>query len=293
MASSGGRAAAAGAAAATATGTAGVPDGDPQLDQAGSTTPAAAVASSPDRGARRRTPRQGTVSYQEQVQAPLPSPCRGSRKDRWNSNIEALRKYKEETGNCNVPRKYPLNQSLSEFVQYVRASWQDLSEDRIEMLEELGFALNAKDDKWNVTFNAVCDFFGEAGCSGRSMAALRREKPALYKWIERQRARYAELRRGKKTTMTEDKVSLLEGIGVDLDPWGKFPEEGGGGGSRRESRKKKVCIHIVSFRRCFPRYIHILIVYLNASMHDMHTHAVRFISPFLCFLPFYFILFHP
>ena len=278
--------------AAAATGTAGVPDGDPQLDQAGSTAPAAAVASSPDRGTRRRNPGQGTVSYQEQFQAPSPSPRRGSREDWWKNNFEELRKYKIKHGHCDVPQKYPSNPALSHFVHYVRAKRNVLSKERREMLAELDFVFNTHEAAWEDKFHDVQEYFGEAGCTGISMSALRSEEPRLYEWIRKQRAAYARLRRGDVSAMAEDKISRLEEIGIDLDPSGKFVE-GGGGGSRRESRKKKVCIHIVSFRRCFPRYIHILIVYLNASMHDMHTHAVRFISPFLCFLPFYFILFHP
>ena len=250
-ASSGDRAAAAAAAgAAAATGTSDVPDGDPQPGQAGGAA-AATVAGSPDRGTRGRTPRQGTVSYQEQFQAPNPSPHRGSHEDRWNSHIDALKKYKKENGNCNVPRKYPSNQALSEFVHYVRTAEDDLSEERCKALQELGFVFNTHEAAWENKFLEVEDFFGEAGCSGVKMSALRSEKPRLYDWIGKQRAAYAKLRRGKKSTMTKGRISRLEQIGIHLDPSGKFAEAGGVGGSRRKSRKKKVCVHFMSFANVF------------------------------------------
>ena len=130
------------AGAAVATGTSDVPDGNPPPGQAGITAAAAAAAaSSPADGASRtprksRTPSQGTVPYQEQFQAPNSSPHRGSYEEKWNNHVEALRKFKEKHGHCNVPRKNPSNQSLSEFVQYVRAAWQDLSEERRKSLTQ-------------------------------------------------------------------------------------------------------------------------------------------------------------
>ena len=54
------------------------------------------------------------------------------------------------------------------------------------------------------------------------------------------------MRRGKKSSMTDDKILRLEEIGVQLDPSGKFAEAaggGGGGGGGKKNRKKKVCIH--------------------------------------------------
>ena len=124
-ASTGGRAAAAGA--ADATGTSDVPDGDPQPGQAGgaaAATTAAAADSRTGTTRSRRTARQGTVSYQEQVQAPNHSPSRVSHMNRWNGHLAGLLKFREENGHCNVPQEYPPNPepSISSPVAFVNSA---------------------------------------------------------------------------------------------------------------------------------------------------------------------------
>ena len=240
-------------ATAAATGPSDLLGGDFQPGRAGSTAAAAATSSPAGNRRSSRIPSRGTVSYQEDVQAPKPnpSPHRGSHEDRWNDHFGALKKYKKENGNCNVPRKYPSNPALASFVHYVRNAQDDLSKERRKMLEELGFVFNAHEAAWEEKFSGVKEFFGEAGCSGTSMSALRSENKSLYDWIGKQRAAYARLRRGNLSAMAEDKISRLEEIGIDLDPSGKFSGGGGGGGSRGKSRKEKVCIHFVSFADVF------------------------------------------
>ena len=248
-ASSAGGGATGAAGAAVAAGTSDVPDGDPQLDQPGGTATAAAAtaACSPDcdTSRPRRTPSRGTISYQEEFQKPSTTHCRGSHKKRWEKNLAELRKFKEKHGHCNVPQKYPSNPALSEFVQYVRAKRDSLSDDRLEVLEELEFVFLSHEAAWNFNFRGVKDFFRKAGGSGTIMSALRSEKPALYGWVKNQREAYANFRRGRGSTMTEDRILHLEEIGIDSDPSGKFTEESGDGGDRRKS--KKVCIPLFFF----------------------------------------------
>lgn len=228
--SSGGR-----AAAAAATGTAGVQDGDPWPGQAGITA-SAAVAGSPDRGTRGRTPRQGTVSYQEQFQAPNPSPNRVSHEDRWNNHLAGLLKFREENGHCNVPQEYPPNPALASFVHHIRKQ-KDLSVERRKTLLNLGFKFDAHKAGWDEKFYEAKRILDEKRVSGEKLVVKRKDNASLYKWIGTQREEYAKMRRGKKSSMTEEEISGLERIGVDLDPSGKFAERGGGGG--RKNRKKK------------------------------------------------------
>ena len=258
--SAGGGAAAAAAGATIATGSSDLPrvGGDPQLDQAGSIA-AAAAASSRAGGTTRRTADQGTISYQEQLQTPNPSPHRVSHEDRWNNHVEALRKYMDDNGHCNVPQEYPLNPALASFVHNVRKR-NDLSEERRKTLLDLGFKFDAHKAGWDKKASAVEKILCEKRASGKKPVVTRKDDTSLHNWIKKQRGAYAKLRRGEKSTMTEDRISRLEEIGIDLDPSGKFAEGGGGGDSERKSRKEKVCIHFVSFAVVFHDAFNILIL---------------------------------
>ena len=254
-ASTGGRAAAAGA--ADATGTSDVPDGDPQPGQAGGAAAATTGAADSRTGTTRsrRTASQGTVSYQDQFQAPSNSLHQVSHEDRWDNNVADLLKFREEKGHCNVPQKYPPNPALASFVHNMRT--RSLSKERRKTLDGLGFIFDVYEARWDEKFREVEWIIKEAGNSKNGMSVLRSENPSLYKWIRNQREAYAQLRRGKKSTMTKGRISRLEEIGVDLDPSGKFAEAGGGGG--RKNRKKKVRIHFFCLLQMFS-YL------LNASM---------------------------
>ena len=218
---------------------------DPQPGQADGTATdadAAAPSSRTDAARSRRNASRGTVSFQEQFQAPNNSPNRVSHEDRWNNNVEALRKFIKDNGHCNVPQKYPSNPNLASFVHNVRT--HSLSEERKKMLVDLGFVFNAHNTRWDEKFNEAKGILDEKRASGQTLAVTRKDNAVIYKWIEKQRGAYAKLWRGKKSSMTEDRISRLIEIGVDLDPSGKFAEGSEGGGGGRKRRKKRVCVHL-------------------------------------------------
>ena len=83
---------------------------------------------------------------------------------RWGVDDEAFEKrcreliaFKEEFGHCNVPRSYAMNPSLGRWCGNMRSAYKNihkgmktnynLSQDRIEHLEEIGFQLNYKNTK--------------------------------------------------------------------------------------------------------------------------------------------------
>ena len=95
------------------------------------------------------------------------------------------------------------------------------------MLVDLGFVFNAHNTRWDEKFNEAKGILDEKRASGQKLAVTRKDNAVIYKWIEKQREAYAKLWRGKKSSMTEDRISRLTEIGVDLDPSGKLYSEGG------------------------------------------------------------------
>jgi hypothetical protein len=57
----------------------------------------------------------------------------------WEEMFEALVEYKKRTGNCNVPRNWPENKPLANWVHTQRNKKDRLTPDRIQRLDEIGF----------------------------------------------------------------------------------------------------------------------------------------------------------
>jgi len=60
----------------------------------------------------------------------------------WEQNIAVLLAFKEKPGHCNVPRSYADNPALAKWVSWQRMEKRKdrLPEDRVQRLEEIGFA---------------------------------------------------------------------------------------------------------------------------------------------------------
>ena len=60
---------------------------------------------------------------------------------KWDDRLKQLKAYKRSHGNCDVPQRYAANPQLGTWVQTQRQYYKlgELSEDRAELLEELGF----------------------------------------------------------------------------------------------------------------------------------------------------------
>ena len=72
--------------------------------------------------------------------------------DRWNKRLGELKVYREENGDCVVPRGYNDNQKLGRWVNNQRAQYRlmkdgkksQMTEERAQKLEEAGFVWKAK-----------------------------------------------------------------------------------------------------------------------------------------------------
>jgi hypothetical protein len=62
---------------------------------------------------------------------------------KWEEKFDALKEYKKNHGDCNVPRRWKKNQQLANWVasQHARYRNKKLSEGRIKRLEDIGFEL--------------------------------------------------------------------------------------------------------------------------------------------------------
>ncbi|MBM2813699.1 MAG: box helicase [Ignavibacteria bacterium] len=71
----------------------------------------------------------------------------------WNNRFEELIQFKKEFGHCNVPYRYKKNPELSSWVSNQRTYFAKLSDERIKMLNEIGFKWKFMYKKKNIEFD--------------------------------------------------------------------------------------------------------------------------------------------
>jgi len=140
----------------------------------------------------------------------------------WDARFEELRQYKEEHGNARVPRYYDLIPSLGTWCATQRSEYRKfiegkksttLNEERIAALESLGFEFSITGSRvsWDTRYEELCKFKEEFGdCSVPIRFNANRK---LGSWVTKQRNEYRQLREGKKTNMTDERLRKLEEIG--------------------------------------------------------------------------------
>lgn len=139
---------------------------------------------------------------------------------KWDNHFKQLKAYKRKHGNCDVPKRYPPNPQLGQWVQMQRKNYKKgkLSDDRIEWLEGLGFKwdcptmsearINADQQKWNEHFKDLKAYKRKHGNCDVPQRYL--PNPQLRKWVDNQRSR--------KEQLSEDRVQRLEELEFN---WGR------------------------------------------------------------------------
>jgi hypothetical protein len=105
----------------------------------------------------------------------------------WEKMFAALVGYKEKYGHCNVPRGWPENPKLANWVttQRRRRKANRLSKERIRRLDELGFVWNPLKPTWEERFASLVAYreeFGHCNVPRRWPA-----NPKLSTWVRTRR----------------------------------------------------------------------------------------------------------
>ncbi|KAL7547342.1 hypothetical protein ACHAWF_010660 [Thalassiosira exigua] len=147
--------------------------------------------------------------------------------DPWQRRLMELRAYKEKVGDVNVPRKFALNLGLGDFVYNQKMAYKDgkLSEEKIQVLEELGFDWTVKrkggrpsgllgktrkehQTQWEKRFSELVAYREEHG-DLRIPDGYERN-PTLASWMRRQRKYHRE------GMMKDTKCERLKELGFDF-----------------------------------------------------------------------------
>lgn len=144
----------------------------------------------------------------------------------WDQMFHHLVAYKELHGDTKVPKRYQEVKQLGTWVdtqrvQYkklqqrigngeVNAKSSRLTEDRIEKLNGIGFVWSIRDD-WRTHFNSLVQYKNAKGDCNVPARYPANKKLGI--WTMSQRQQYKKYQAGKASSLTDERIRLLEEIG--------------------------------------------------------------------------------
>ncbi|KAL7572636.1 hypothetical protein ACA910_010387 [Epithemia clementina (nom. ined.)] len=137
----------------------------------------------------------------------------------WNKRYDELVAYRERHGDCLVPWKYSENPPLGTWVMTQRVQYARMKEgkssqitaERVALLDKIGFDWGPSTSAWNQRYDelvAYCQRHGNC-LVPRNYA----ENPQLGSWVRNQRNNYRNMKHGKPSGMTAERIEKLERIG--------------------------------------------------------------------------------
>ena len=121
----------------------------------------------------------------------------------WLERFGELTKYKTVNGDCSVPQSQG---SLGVWVDTQRQSFKKgkLPQERVDLLESIGFSWEPTDEAWTARFDELVDFKDENGdCN------VPKVQGPLGRWVDTQRQSY------KKGKLSQERIGLLKSIGFE------------------------------------------------------------------------------
>eukprot|EP00591_Stephanopyxis_turris_P005053 CAMPEP_0195514126 /NCGR_PEP_ID=MMETSP0794_2-20130614/5601_1 /TAXON_ID=515487 /ORGANISM="Stephanopyxis turris, Strain CCMP 815" /LENGTH=384 /DNA_ID=CAMNT_0040642295 /DNA_START=179 /DNA_END=1330 /DNA_ORIENTATION=+ len=141
---------------------------------------------------------------------------------RWFGKLKELQSYKAKHGDCSVPRKFPENPKLSNWVQKQRKEYKrkkegnptPITEERIEALERLGFDWSFQQKMtWGDRLVQLREYKEKHGDCNVPYKFPKNQQ--LSKWVQTQREDYKKLIEGNSSSMTEERMKALDGLGFE------------------------------------------------------------------------------
>ena len=146
------------------------------------------------------------------------------KQDVWEIRFRELVSYKEKYGSTLVPSNCPENPPLGKwvgnqrsayrwFTQGDKKSW--LNEERIQALTSIGFTWNVRERSRPVSWDErVAELKAYQNEHGDCLVPQSfNPNPPLGKWVGNQREDYRKRMQGKRSSMTDQRVRILEDIG--------------------------------------------------------------------------------
>ena len=137
---------------------------------------------------------------------------------KWDDQFSQLVLFESQHKHCDVPRSFPENQKLSNWVSYQRKEYRkkkngepsQITDDRVRRLEEIGFRWEVQASAWDDMFSQLVLFESQ-----HKHCDVPRSFPEkkLANWVMNQRRFYKKKKNGEPSQITDDRVRQLEEIG--------------------------------------------------------------------------------
>jgi len=145
------------------------------------------------------------------------------KESKWALSLEELKRYKAQYGDCIVPRGFAENPKLASWVAEQRKQYKlyqtkrpsSITEQRIKLLGELGFAWNAQEAVWE---RHLADLKAYKEEHGDCLVPMHYFKyPKLGLWVKEQRRHYSLMKQEKQSHMTLERIRKLDQVGFCWD----------------------------------------------------------------------------
>lgn len=141
----------------------------------------------------------------------------------WNERFQELIQFREANDHCFVPHNYPANPKLSQWVRKQRHQRKrkekglhsTLSDERQELLTNAGFIWDSHRAMWQERYQSL-ELFQMA--NGHCNVPSNFRDSSLSNWVKNQRKQYKLFQMGSKTTMSEERINLLNSLGFNWNP---------------------------------------------------------------------------
>ena len=142
----------------------------------------------------------------------------------WERHFRELQAYQADKGDCNVPQGWSENPQLGTWVMYQRAEKRKfdqgderakITRERIDRLNGIGFVWDPVADAWDQRFGELQAYQARVG--NCNVSKQWSENRPLGGWVGRQRAEKRKFDQGKPSSITQERIDRLDGIGFE---WG-------------------------------------------------------------------------
>ena len=138
----------------------------------------------------------------------------------WDGRFQELLEFRNEYGDCIVPRNEKAYTKLSGWVQHQRAEKKKkskglksrLTDEKERQLDEIGFVWSIQDNVWNQRLNELREFKCQYG-----HVRVHTKNGKLGNWVMIQRLQYGLKNRGKKSSLTDARMEALNELGFEWD----------------------------------------------------------------------------
>jgi len=141
--------------------------------------------------------------------------------DKWLKRFLELVEYEKAHQNCLVPHDYTENIELSRWVKRQRYQYKlyqsneksSMTDDRIELLEDIGFVWDAQEANWQERFEELVAYkavHGNCDVNTKSSTYFK-----LGTWVRCQRRQYQLFADGRPSNMTQERIARLEKLGFN------------------------------------------------------------------------------